>query len=223
MTTPNARPHLHLYGTWRSSATWRVRIALAQKGLDWAYTPIHLKNGGGQQFTEAYDRINPMHQVPVLEVEDGGETLRLAQSLVIVDYLDERFPQKPMLPQGRGARAKARQIAEMINSGIQPLQNTIVQNYVRDTLKADDAAWVQHWVSRGLEAVERVLVTTAGTYAVGDDVTVADACIVPELYFARRFNIDLAAFPTLVRVDAACAALPAFEKAHARAQLDAEP
>ena len=143
---------MRLYGFWRSSASWRVRIALAHKGLAWDYTPVHPKNGGGEQHTETYDRVNPMHQVPVLEVIDDGVTLRLAQSLAIIEYLDERYPEKPLLPSGRAARAAARQVGEMINSGIQPLQNTIVQDYVRDTLRADDKAWIQHWVSRGLAA-----------------------------------------------------------------------
>lgn len=213
---------MRLYGFWRSTATWRVRIALAHKELPWEYIPIHLKKGGGEQHTTAYDAVNPMHQVPVLEVEDDGATLRLAQSLVIIEYLDERYPEAPMLPRGRSARASARQIAEMINSGIQPLQNTSVQDYVRETLRADDAAWTTHWVARGLSAVERTVAATAGAFAVGDQVTVADACIVPELYFARRFAVDLAPYPTLLRIDAACVELPAFRAAHAAAQSDAE-
>jgi maleylpyruvate isomerase len=213
---------LKLYGFWRSSATWRVRIALAHKGLAYEYVPIDLRRGRAEQNTEVYRGINPMRQVPVLEIEEGGPAAHLMQSLAIIAYLEERWPTPPLFPSQPLARARARQIAEMVNSGIQPLQNTSVQQYVEDVLHADGAAWVRHWVTRGLDALEATVRESAGRFAVGDEVSVADLCIVPQVFSARRFAIDLGAYPTLVRVDATCAALPAFQAAHAVAQSDAE-
>jgi len=214
---------MKLYGFWRSTATWRVRIGLAYKGIDYAYEPMHLRRGGGEQNTEAYRAKNPMQQVPLLEFEEQGRTVRLAQSLAILAYLDERHPEPSLLPRDLLARARARQIAEMINAGMQPLQNTSVQLWVEQELKSDSAAWVRHWVGRGLRALEAVVAESAGRFAVGDEISVADLCIVPEMYFARRFSIPLDAHPTLLRVEAACAALPAFAAAHAERQPDAEP
>jgi maleylpyruvate isomerase len=218
---------MKLYGYWRSSATWRVRIALAYKGLTYEYVPVNLRKGPGEQNTDDYRAINPMRQVPALEVDEdeerGGRRVRLMQSLAIVEYLEERWPAPPLLPAERLARARVRQIAEMFNAGIQPLQNTGVQLYLDDVLRVDSRSWVRHWVTRGLDAVERTVRETAGRFAVGDEVTVADLCIVPQLFFCRRFAIDESAYPTLVRIDATCAELPAFQRAHAERQPDAEP
>jgi maleylpyruvate isomerase len=212
-----------LYGFWRSTATWRVRIGLALKGLEHAYRPIHLAKDGGQQNSDEYRALNPMRQVPLLELEQGGRTARIAQSIAILEYLEERFPEPRLLPEDPLLRARARQLAEMINSGIQPLQNTSVQRYVRDELRADEKAWTRHWVGRGLAAVEAILAETAGRFSIGDSVSLPDLFVVPEMAFARRFGLPLDAYPTLVRVDAACSELPAFQRAHADRQPDAEP
>lgn len=212
-----------LYGFWRSTATWRVRIGLALKGLEHAYRPIHLAKDGGQQNSDEYRALNPMRQVPLLELEQGGRTARIAQSIAILEYLDERFPDPRLLPEDPFLRARARQLAEMINSGIQPLQNTGVQRYVKDELRADENAWTRHWVTRGLAAVEAILAETAGRYSIGDSVSLPDLFVVPEMAFARRFGLPLDTYPTLVRVDAACSELPAFQRAHADRQPDAEP
>jgi maleylpyruvate isomerase len=211
-----------LYGFWRSTATWRVRIALELKGLTYEVRPVHLRRpGGGDQHRPEYQALNPMEQVPLLELaEDGGRTARLTQSLAILEYLEERWPDPPLLPASREMRARVRQIAEMINSGIQPLQNTGVQEHVKE-LGLDDAAWVRRWVAKGMAALEAVVAGTAGRYAVGDTVTIADACIVPQMAFSKRFGFDLAAYPTLSRVAEACAVLGAFERAHADRQPDA--
>jgi maleylpyruvate isomerase len=210
-----------LYGFWRSSATWRVRIALAHKGLDYELRPVHLRRpGGGDQYAPEYQQKNPMAQVPLLEVDDGGEALRLTQSLAILEYLEERWPDPPLLPHDRRLRAHVRRVAEMINSGIQPLQNTSVQLRVKE-LGVDDAAWVRHWVEKGLAALEASVAPGAGAFCVGDALSFADVCLVPQIEFSRRFGLDLAPYPTLVRVAGACAALPAFVRAHADRQPDA--
>jgi maleylpyruvate isomerase len=213
---------MKLYGFWRSTATWRVRIALAYKGLAYTYVPVHLRRDGGEQNRPEFAEKNPMRQVPVLELDDGGREARLTQSLAIIEYLEERFPAPSLLPKERLARAQARRIAETINAGIQPLQNTGVQLYLENVLHADAAGWNRHWVTKGLAALESSVRESAGELSVGDSVTVADVCLVPQLYFARRFALDLAPYATLLRVEAACAKLPAFVAAHAENQIDRE-
>jgi maleylpyruvate isomerase len=207
---------MRLYGFWRSTCTWRVRIALQLKAVEYQYQPINLVEG--EQNQDDYGRVNPMRQVPVLELDDGT---RLAQSMAILDWLDATHPEAPLLPRALMDRVRARQQAEIIVSGIQPLQNTSTQSYVRDEMKMDPKEWTRHWVKKGLAALEIEMAATAGRFAVGDSVSIVDLCLVPEMYFARRFSIELATYPTLVRVDAACAELPAFQRAHAEAQPDA--
>jgi maleylpyruvate isomerase len=209
-----------LYGYWRSSASWRVRIALEYKGLPYEYVGVHLVEGGGRQHGEEHRARNPMRQVPVLEVTSGGETHRLAQSMAIFEWLEETHPQPALLPRDPFARAKVRQLAEICNSGIQPLHNLAVLQQLK-SVGADEKAWALHFVTRGLIGLEALAATTAGDYCVGDAVSFADACLVPQLYAARRFSVDLEAFPTLLRIEAALAELPAFRRAHADAQPDA--
>jgi maleylpyruvate isomerase len=212
---------MKLYGYWRSTSSWRVRLALHLKGVDFEYQPVHLARG--EQWGEAYASINPRNEVPVLEVEEQGGIQRLAQSLAIIEYLEERYPTPALLPAEPLARARVRQLTEMVNAGIQPLQNLVVLNYVRDHLNGDEKAWTRHWIIRGLTALERVAEGTARRYLVGDAVTCADVYLVPQLYAARRFGVVLEALPTLLRVEAACSVLPAFERAHAHSQIDADP
>lgn len=215
------RPAMKLYGFWRSTATWRVRIALAWKGLEHAYQPVNLTAGAGEQHSEAYAALNPMRQVPLLELaSQDGRLVRIAQSMAILEYLEERFPDPPLLPVDPLLRAQARQLSEMVNAGIQPLQNTGVQSHLRE-VGVDTRAWVQHWVGRGLSALETATAATAGRYCVGDAVSFADATLIPEMYFARRFHLSMDAYPTLTRIEAECAALPAFQRAHAEQQPDA--
>lgn len=219
----NAAKQPVLYGFWRSTATWRVRIGLALKGIEYTYRPIDLIRDGGDQHSDEYRTKNPMRQVPLLELEDGGRPLRLAQSVAILEYLEERWPAPRLLPESRPLRARTRQLVEMINSGIQPLQNTSVQQRIKGELGRDEKAWIHHWVSRGLAALEAVIVEEAGRFAVGDQVTLADLFLVPQLSFSRRFAVPLGDYPTLLRIEAACAELPAFRRAHADRQPDAEP
>lgn len=208
---------MKLHGYWRSSASWRVRIALEWKGLGYEYLPVHLVRDGGQQHVEVYRAKNPMRQVPLLEL---GEGRTLTQSMAILEYLEEVHPTPPLLPEDPFLRAKARQIAEIFNSGVQPLQNLSTLQAIQ-ALGGDSKAWVQEWMERGLAAVELELSRHAGTFCVGDQPTFADVCLVPQLYGARRFEVDLAPYPHATRIEAACAALPAFQRAHADAQPDA--
>jgi maleylpyruvate isomerase len=214
---------MKLYGYWRSSCSWRVRIGLNWKKQAFTYLPVHLLKEGGQQKSEAFTALNPMQSVPLLEVEDEGRVFHLAQSMAILEYLEERWPEPPLLPKDRVARARVRQAAEIVNSGIQPFQNTSVQKRVKHELHGDEKAWARHFIAHGLRALEALLNETSGRYAVGDSVSLADCFLVPQMYHARRYEVDLVAFPTLRRVDEACMALSAFQAAHADRQPDAEP
>jgi maleylpyruvate isomerase len=215
---------MKLYNYWRSSASWRVRIALALKGLAYDYVAVNLVKDGGEQRSEAYRAMNPMAQVPTLEViEEGGTTRHLTQSLAIIEYLEERYPTVPLLPSDVYLRARARALAEVVNSGIQPLQNLEPQRYVREELKGDAAVWTRYFIARGMQALEALAAETAGDFLVGDAPTVADICLVPQMVSARRFGVDPAQFAVLSRVEARCNTLDAFRAAHPERQPDAAP
>jgi maleylpyruvate isomerase len=212
---------LHTY--FRSSSAYRVRIALNLKGLDAQHVPIHLTRGGGEQFTAEYRKLNPLALVPVLT--DGN--LRLSQSLAILEYLDERYPLPPLLPASIEDRARARQLASTIACEIHPLNNLRVLKYLTGKLGLSDEAkveWIAHWIKLGFEALEAELRTSAsrGDYCVGDRPTIADCCLVPQVFNAQRFHIDLSACPTLLAIHQTCEALPAFQAAHPSRQPDSE-
>jgi maleylpyruvate isomerase len=213
---------MRLYGFWRSTATWRARIALAHKGIDYEYVPVHLRRDGGEQHRSEFREKNPIGHVPVLELTLDGRPRRVAESLAILELLEEVYPAPALLPADRFLRARARQLALLVVSGIQPLQNTSVQLHLEREMGADAPAWTRHWVARGLTALEALARETAGTYAIGDAVSFADICLVPQMYFARRFGVALEGYPTLCAIDAACSELPAFVGAHAERQPDAE-
>jgi maleylpyruvate isomerase len=225
---------MKLYAYWRSSASWRVRIGLHWKGIPFELCPVNLLAGGGEQFQPAHRARNPMATVPVLEWSEPGPagaaapaTRRLSQSMAILEYLEETRPLPPLLPRDPLRRAQARMLAEHVNSGIQPLQNLSVLLRIRELVparpggKTSDALWAQEWIARLLGRLEEAAVPLAGRYLLGDEVTLPDLFLVPQLYHARRFEVDPAAFPTLARVEAALAALPAFAAAHAERQPDA--
>lgn len=212
---------MKLYNYWRSSSSWRVRIALAHKNLPYDYVPVNLVRDGGEQHRAEFSALNPMEQVPALELVHGGKTQTLAQSLAILEYLEETHPTPPLLPKDPMARARVREIANLINAGIQPLQNLSVLQYVESAFKADRAVWATHWITAGLKALEALAKPLAKRCLVGDDVSLADACLVPQLYAARRFDVDMKPFPTLLRVEEYVQTLPAFVKAHAGKQIDA--
>lgn len=211
-----------LYSYWRSGSSWRARIGLALKGLTYEYVAVNLASDG-EQLGEPHLARNPMGQVPVLEWTEGGVVRRLAQSLAILELLEERHPEPALYPRDAFLRAQTRMLAEAINSGIQPFNNQATLKYVKSLLPDGDRPWAAHWIERGLRSFERAVQATAGSFAVGDLPTAADCCLVPQLHTARRFDVDLQAFPTLVRIEQACAALPAFATALPDRQPDAPP
>jgi maleylacetoacetate isomerase len=209
-----------LYSYFRSSAAYRLRIALNLKGLAYDTVAIHLQKDGGQNLKPEYRAINPQMRVPALKL-DSGEVL--IQSLAIIEYLDEVHPQPPLLPRDPLDRAKARALAQIIACDIHPLNNVGPLRYLKRELGQDQAkidAWYHHWVLEGFAALEALL--QPGPYASGRDVTLADICLVPQVANARRLKVPLDRFPKIVGVDAACAKVPAFEKARPENQPDAE-
>jgi maleylpyruvate isomerase len=212
---------MKLYTYWRANSPWRVRIALAWKAVPHEVVTIDL--GAGQQRGDDFRDLSLAEQVPVLELDErgpDGRPRRITQSMAIIEFLEERFPTPPLLPVDPWLRARARQLAEIVNSGIQPHQNLGTTTKLAE-VGGDRARWLAHFIPRGLAVLERAAAETAGTFLVGDAVSIADVFLIPQLYAARRFSVDLAPYPTLVRVEAACAALPAFRDAHADAQPDA--
>ena len=219
---------LRLYSYWRSSASYRVRIALEYKGLEYDYLAVHLAQGKGEvagegeQFSPAYRALNPQSRVPALETEDGI----LTQSMAILEWLEETRPQPPLLPAAAGDRARVRALAQLLVADVQPLQNVAVTRYLQNQLHADQAAvgrWLQEWIGRGLAAFEQLLARqpASGDFCVGAAPTLADVCLVPQCVAARRFAVDLAAWPRIQRVEHACNALPAFARAAPERQPDA--
>lgn len=221
MEASNSRLVLHNY--FRSSSAYRVRIALGLKGLPFDYVSVHLNRDGGEQFQPAFSRRNPQQLVPVLS---DGE-FDVGQSLAIIEYLDEAYPDTPLLPSTAQARARVRQLSLAMACDIHPLNNLRVLKYLTGPMGLDEAAkgeWISHWHGIGLAALEADLARDAqrGRYCVGDTPTMADCCVVPQLFAARRFGMDLEPFPTLLAVEAACLTLPAFEQAHPGSQPDSE-
>ena len=211
---------MKLYTYFRSSAAYRVRIALNLKNLASDMIPIHLQKEGGLNKKPEYRALNPQMRVPALALDSGDI---LIQSLAIIEYLDEVHPQPPLLPRDPLARAKVRALAQLIACDIHPLNNVGPLRYLKNELGRDQTsidAWYQHWILEGFDALEAML--GPGPYASGEAVTLADICLVPQVSNARRLKVPLDRFPKIVAVDAACARLPAFEKARPENQPDAE-
>lgn len=212
---------MKLYGYFRSSAAYRVRIALGLKGLRYEYAAVHLRKG--EQSAEAYRALNPAQLVPALIDERGAFT----QSLAIMEYLEERYTQPPLLPATPEERARVRAIALGIACDIHPLDNLRVLRYLVRTIGTSDEvkdAWYRHWIDVGLAALETQLARerATGEFCHGDAPTLADCCLVPQLANARRARIPLDAYPTLQRIEARCNAMPAFAAAAPEMQPDAE-
>jgi maleylacetoacetate isomerase len=215
---------LQLYSYWRSSAAYRVRIGLNLKGLAYEIVPVHLVRDGGEQRTAGFREVNPQQLVPVLR---HGQR-RLAQSLAILEYLDEVWPQPPLLPVTARERARARALAQLVACDVHPLNNLRVLQYFErewNVPQPERDEWVRHWMEEGFRAFEALLADnpSTGDFCDGALPGIADCCLVPQLYNARRFGVELAAFPTLQRIEAACLALPAFDAARPERQPDAPP
>ena len=211
---------MKLYSFFRSSAAYRVRIALNLKNIPYEMVPIHLSKDGGANRKPEFRAINPQMRVPAL-AEGSGEIL--IQSLAMIEYLDEVYPQPPLLPADALARARVRAIAQIIACDIHPLNNVAPLRYLKHQLKheqADIDAWYHHWVTEGFEAIEAMI--APAPYLCGARVTLADLCLVPQVYNARRLKVPLDRFPKILAADAACLKLAAFDKARPENQPDAE-
>jgi maleylpyruvate isomerase len=214
---------MKLYTFFRSSASYRVRIALNLKGLHYEQAPIHLRRGGGEQLKPAYKAINPQALVPALE--DEGQIF--SQSLAIIEYLEERYPEPPLLPSDAAERAVVRSMALLIACEVHPIQNLRVLNHLKSDHKQSDddtIRWARHWINLGLSALEQMIipVTEPGDFCFGKRPTMADICLVPQLGNARRFGVDLSAYPKLLAIESACMSIPAFADAAPEHQPDAE-
>jgi maleylacetoacetate isomerase len=214
---------LTLYSYWRSSAAYRVRIALGLKGLAYRQVPVHLVKDGGQQHADEYRALNPQELVPLL-VDDANGGVRIAQSLAILEYLDEVFPVPALLPDDPAQRAQVRALALHIACDIHPLNNLRVLQYLSAELGASDEAknaWYRHWVEKGLAAVEEGLGVLKGGLSLGNRPGYLEACVIPQLYNARRFSCDLQGLPRLLELEGRCQALDAFKAAAPEVQHDA--
>ncbi len=212
---------LKLHGYWRSSAAYRLRIALNLKGLAYEQVSVNLAPVASEQMTPAFKAMNPAQRVPVLETEDG----KLVQSMAVLEWLEERYPDTPLLPQDLGERQMARALGNIIACDIHPLNNLSVLKVLREDFGADKQAvshWYGDWIKRGFAAFEEMISGQSdGGFLFGGQPSIAEICLVPQVYNARRFEVDLSAFPKLVALDATSLALDAFDKAAPQNQPDA--
>lgn len=209
-----------LYSYWRSTASWRVRLVLEIKQLDYQIVPVHLLRDGGEQHQAAYRAINPLGLVPSLRDGDW----QLSQSGAICDYLERRHPQPALMPEDARAAAEVRAFCDSIACDTHPLNNLAVLQYLQQQLQQDEEArgrWYQHWIQRSFSALQSQLARRdQGPYCFGAQLSLADCYLIPQLYNARRFNCPLQDYPHLLAVEAACEQLPAFQAAHPQQQID---
>jgi maleylacetoacetate isomerase len=214
--------HLLLYSYWRSSASYRVRIALELKGLCYEYAPVDFLANGGLQYGADYRCVNPQARVPTLVCEKEV----LTQSMAIMEWLEERYPDPALLPNDPGQRARVRAIAQLLVADIQPLQNVSVTRYLREQLKLSEQGvreWLRAWIGRGFGALEELLgqAPQSGDYCMGGAPTLADACLIPQCYSSRRFGVEPELYPRIARIERHCRTLAAFQKAAPEQQPDA--
>jgi len=212
---------MKLYGYWRSSAAYRVRIALHLKGLEFESIPVHLVKNGGEQHSDAYIELNPTHLVPTFVDQD----VTLHQSIAIVEYLDDKFPTVAIYPKDSIVKAKVKALALDVACEIHPVNNLRVQQYLTQQFslqESDKLTWSHHWMNIGFMAIEQQLKENSGKYSFGDEITMADICLVPQVYNANRFNLDMAEFPNIARVADNCNQHPAFIAALPENQADAQ-
>ncbi|MGF1740527.1 maleylacetoacetate isomerase [Vibrio profundum] len=210
-----------LYEYWRSSAAYRVRIALNLKGIDYQSIPIHLVKNGGEQHSVEFAELNSSELVPVF---DDGK-IQLNQSLSIIDYLDENYTGDPLTPRSGSDRYLVKSLAQDIAVDIHPLNNLRVLQYLSNQIQVSDeekATWYRHWVEKGFCALEKKLVASSGIYCVGDSLSLVDVCLIPQVYNALRFNIDMTPFPTVSCISETLQQHPAFVQAEPANQTDAE-
>ena len=217
----DARGQVLLYGYWRSSSAYRVRIALNLKGIDYQQQAVHLVRNGGEQHQPEYRAVNPLGLVPALV---HGETV-VVQSVAICEYLEETFDYPPLLPVEPSERARVRTMVQTVCSEIQPLNNLAVTRYLESEFARDGAdvkRWYSHWIDRGFAAIERWLENDAtGRFCHGDSPTLADCFLLPQVYNAERFSCDLSPYPGIRRIAEECRSLEAFERAAPENQEDA--
>jgi len=214
---------MKFHGYFRSSASYRLRIALALKNIPHEQASVHLSRGGGEQFAPAFRKLNPQMLVPV--VEDDGQVL--TQSLAILEYLDEKWPTPPILPKTPAERARVRALALVMACEMHPLNNLRVLNYLTKDLGLSEEAkltWYRHWIALGFQALEGMLADhpETGRFCHGDTPTIADICLVPQVFNAKRFDCPMQGYPTVMRIYEGCEKLPAFAGAHPSRQPDAE-
>ena len=213
-------PNLTLYNYFRSSTSYRVRIALELKNLKYTYKPVHLLNNGGEQNSDFYRRLNPIGGVPTLVHNEKT----ISQSFAIIEYLDEVFADStPLFTKDIFEKAKIRQVCETINADIHPLQNLKVMQFLEKQLSASDeqkSLWLNKWITSGLSAVQKIVEPYAGKYCFGNSVTAADLFLVPQLFSSIRFGIDISEFKILTQINENCLQLDAFKKAHPFRQMD---
>ena len=211
---------MKLYTYFRSSAAFRVRIALHLKGI--AYEPVYVHLAKGEHRAASYAKVNPQALLPALELDDGT---RLNQSLAIIEYLDETHPAKPLIPRDGLGKARVRSLSYLIASEIHPLNNLRVLQHLKRALgQSEDQvnAWYRHWIADGLAKLEAELASHKGSFCHGDAPTMADCCLVPQIFNAKRYQSDLAPYPQTMRVFEACMQLEAFDRAQPSKQPDAE-
>ena len=216
MTTKDIK----LYSYFRSSASYRVRLALGVKDLDYEYIPVHLLNNGGEQNSEAYRQINPMAQVPSLEY-DGA---LISQSMAIVLFLEDQFPNKPLLPADKVEKAKIIEFCELINSGMQPLQNLSVTRFLTKDLginEKDKSQWLLHWLHKGLKSLNSMIEPNSH-FVSGNSLSLAECFLLPQLFSCRRMGVEMHKYENLLSIEEHCKELPAVIKAHPDNQPDAQ-
>ena len=209
---------MKLYGYWRSSCSWRVRIALAIKNLPYENHPVHLVQDGGQQHKEKYRSQTPLRQVPSLVLEDGTV---LNQSLGIIQYLERCSPSPNLLGTSPKEEAIIWELAEIINAGTQPLQNLSVLQYIQKEHNLDKMRWGKHFITLGLDAFEKRVQPLGYTFCARNSISLADLCLIPQLYNARRFSCDTQRWPTLLKIERRCEEISEFKRAHPNQQPDA--
>ncbi len=210
---------MKLFGYWRSSATYRVRIALELKAIEYDYEPVNLLKG--EQHSPVHLTRNPQGLVPAFETEEGGI---LTQSTAIIEYLEERYPERPLLPADAEGRAKARSIAAIIACEAQPFMNLRIQNYLKNEREFDAAAmndWLQRWTGGAMASIEKLVAGDKGQFCVGDRPGMADAFLIPQVFGAMRFGIDLSGQPRILEIYERCNLMEPFIRAHPKNQPDA--